>query len=95
MSPGLPHDVLFEVLPPPWNEPGLAAAMQQQAMLARGITPPEVPVVNPPTPQQIELAEKLFARHFAAQARDNADLRQRSAASPYDVSQYRCDDAAR
>jgi hypothetical protein len=95
MSPGLPHDVLFEILPPPWNEPGLAAAMQRQAMLARGVTPPEVPVVHAPTPEQIELAKTLFARHFASTAADRADLRQRRAASPYDVSQFRCDEAAR
>ena len=93
LTAGLPHDILFDVLPPPWNDRGLAAAMMQQSLLARGIPVPDVPRANPPTPEQQALAAQLYARHFAANAADQDVLRQRMAQSAYDLSQYRCDEA--
>ena len=92
----VPHDILQDVLPPPYNDAGFAMAVQQQMLLARGIQPPtSVPVRDPPTAEQMAEAERLYSRYFAARRPDRDELRRRYGASPYDLDNYRCDEAPR
>lgn len=95
MSAAMPHDILHDVLPPPWNDPGFAAAMQQQALLGRGIQPPPVPLRDPPTAEQVAEAERVYSRYFAPRRPGDDELRRRQAASPYDLDAFRCEEAPR
>ena len=94
MSAAMPHDILHEVLPPPWNDPGFAAAMQQQALMGRGIQPPPLSLRHPPTAEQVAEAERVYSRYFAPRRVADEELRRHQAASPYDLEAFRCDEAA-
>jgi len=93
MAAGLPNDILFDVLPPPYDQRGLGTAMMDRYLRARGIKPPEVMRPFPATPEQIELAGEIFERHFAQVQGER--LPERMAPGLYDLAQYRCEDGAR
>lgn len=95
MSAAMPHDILHQVLPPPWNDPGFATAMQQQALMGRGIQPPPVSLRYPPTQEQIAEAERVYSRYFAPRRIADEQLLRHQAASPYDLEAFRCDEVAR
>ena len=92
MGAGMPNDILFDVLPPPYNERGLGTAMMDRYLRARGIKPPDVMRPFPATDDQVRHAGELFERHFGHLGAPE-QLQQRPAPSTYDLSQYRCDEA--
>jgi hypothetical protein len=94
MSAALPRDPLRELLPPPYNDPGFAAAMQRQGLAARGIAEP-MPPAQPPTAEQLAEAERLYARYFAPRQSEQEERPPRFMASPYDLESYDCDEMPR